>query len=103
MAQDVTSENFQTEVLDSPVPVLVDFYAEWCGPCRVLTPTLTELAEQADGKYKVVKVNSDVSGDLCKKYGINALPTLIVFKGGEQAAKLVGVQDKSRLVEALGS
>lgn len=102
MADKVTTENFQQEVLESSVPVLVDFYADWCGPCRALTPTLNELSAEAEGRYKVVKVNSDESGDLCAKYGISALPTLMVFKEGKPTVKMTGLQQKSRLVESLG-
>lgn len=97
----VTTETFKAEVLKSPVPVLVDFYADWCGPCRALIPILAELSAEAEGRYKVVKVNTDDQPDLSVEYGVNALPTILVFKEGKVKGKLVGLQSKARLVEAL--
>ena len=97
----VTTETFKAEVLESPVPVLVDFYADWCGPCRALIPILAELSAEAEGRYKVVKVNTDDQPDLSVEYGVNALPTILVFKEGKVKGKLVGLQSKARLVEAL--
>jgi thioredoxin reductase (NADPH) len=99
---DVTTETFRAEVLESLVPVLVDFYANWCGPCRALIPILTELSAEAAGRYKVVKVNTDEQPNLSVEYGVTALPTLLVIKEGKVVAKLVGLQNKARLVEALG-
>ncbi len=93
-----TGETFKAEVLDSAEPVLVDFYADWCGPCRALTPTLQELSVEG---VKVVKVDAEQERELCSEYGVSALPTLLVVKGGEVKAKLVGLQNKARLVEAL--
>ena len=97
----VTGESFKAEVLDSPVPVLVDFYADWCGPCRALSPTLAELAGEANGRYKVVKVDADTEHELIHEYEVNALPTLLVVKDGDVRARLVGLQKKALLVEAL--
>lgn len=97
----VTTETFKAEVLESPVPVLVDFYADWCGPCRALIPILADLSAEAEGRYKVVKVNTDDQPDLSVEYGVNALPTILVFKEGKVKGKLVGLQSKARLVEAL--
>jgi thioredoxin 1 len=97
----VTGETFKAEVLNSPVPVLVDFYADWCGPCRAMNPTLVELAGEANGRYKVAKVDADAERELSNDYQIRALPTLLVVKGGDVKAKLVGRQNKARLVEAL--
>jgi thioredoxin len=97
----VTNQTFKAEVLDSPVPVLVDFYADWCGPCRALSPTLVKLDGEANGRYKVVKVDADTEPELIDEYQVSALPTVLVFKGGDVKAKLVGLQNKARLVEAL--
>jgi thioredoxin 1 len=97
----VTGESFKAEVLDSPVPVLVDFYADWCGGCRAMNPTLVELAGEANGRYKVVKVDADAERELSNDYRVRALPTFFVVKGGDVKARLVGLQSKARLVEAL--
>jgi thioredoxin len=102
MAQNVTAADFKAEVLDSTVPVLVDFYADWCGPCRALAPVLDEIAATADGKYKIVKVDAQANESLANEYGVNALPTLLIVKDGQVTSKLVGLQPKARLVEALG-
>ena len=105
MASDVilelTDANFQTEVLDSDQPVLVDFWAEWCMPCRMLAPTIDELAGEYNGKAKVGKVDTDANREITVKYGINAIPTVIVFKGGEVAKKFVGMTNKADLATAL--
>ena len=79
----VTSANFDLEVMNSDKPVLVDFWAEWCGPCKALTPVLEEIATEMNGKANVVKVNVDQASDLAQKYGIRGIPTLIFFKNGE--------------------
>jgi thioredoxin 1 len=101
MAQNVTEADFQSEVLSSDVPVLVDFYADWCGPCRMLGPVLEELSAESAGAYKVVKVNTDENRDLAVKYGVSALPTLKVFKGGEDVETFVGIKSKAVLKESL--
>jgi len=98
----VTKENFQSEVLDSKVPVLVDFSANWCPPCRGMIPLLKEMEAESDGKYKIVKVDSDESVDLCAEYEISGLPTFIVFKGGLVADRMVGSQSKKHLLASLG-
>lgn len=98
---DVTKEAFQAEVLESSVPVLVDFYAPWCGPCRAMNPLLKEMEAAADGKYKIVKVNCDEQRDLAATYNISGLPTFVVFSGGKVTNTLVGSQPKQRLLEAL--
>jgi thioredoxin 1 len=102
VVENVTNNKFKTEVLDSSVPVLVDFYADWCGPCRALAPVLKELDGESDGKFKILKVDADAENDLCTEYGISSLPTVLVFKDGKLTAKLVGLQNKARLSEALG-
>ena len=97
----VESGTFQGEVLDSALPVMVDFWAPWCGPCKLLTPTIEELARDYAGKAKVVKVNVDDNQDLATKYGIRGIPTVMVFKGGQPVASLVGMRPKADLAQAL--
>ena len=97
----VESGTFKSEVLDSAVPVLVDFWAPWCGPCKLLTPTIEELARDYAGRAKVVKVNVDDNQDLATKYGIRGIPTVMVFKGGDSVSSLVGMRPKAELAQAL--
>ncbi len=87
----VTAKNFDEEVLSSPVPVLVDFWATWCGPCRMLAPTIERLAENSDGSYKVGKINIDDELNLAVKYKVEVIPTLMLFKDGQVVEKSVGV------------
>jgi thioredoxin 1 len=96
-AQQVTDADFETEVLKAAGPVLVDFWAEWCGPCRALTPTLEALAVEKAGKIKVVKVNVDESPNAPSKYGVRSIPALYIFKGGQVVAQTVGALPKSEL------
>ncbi|WP_125141619.1 thioredoxin [Clostridium transplantifaecale] len=96
-----TSENFETEVLKSNIPVLVDFYADWCGPCKLMAPVVEQLASEYDGRIKVGKVNIDESADLAMKYGVMSIPTLIVFSKGQVIRKEVGVQTKATIVKAI--
>lgn len=96
-----TDANFQSEVLESSVPVLVDFWAEWCMPCRMLTPTIEQLAEEYAGKVKVGKLDTDNNKDVSVKYGIQAIPTVILFKDGEVKRKFVGLQSKGDFAAAL--
>lgn len=93
----ITPTNFQTEVLQSQVPVLVDFWAQWCAPCRAVAPTLDELAEKYRGKFTVAKVNVDEVQDLAVQFGVLNIPTLIFFKGGQEVDRVVGVQPKAQL------
>lgn len=99
--QNVTAENFQAEVLDSAIPVLCDFWATWCGPCRAITPILESLDGDANGKYKIVKVDVDTCQELASKYQVSAIPTLLLFKNGEVSQRLVGLQSKAKLQEIL--
>lgn len=96
-----TSENFETEVLKSEIPVLVDFYADWCGPCKLVAPIVEQIAEEYDGRVKVGKVNVDISTDLAMKYGVMSIPTFIIFRKGEIFRKTVGAQNKKSLELAL--
>jgi len=98
---EVTDATFQTEVLNSPVPVLVDFWAPWCGPCRAIAPLLDELAGEYAGKAKVVKINVDDHQAVAQRYRVSSIPNLIVFKNGQVAQQIVGAVPKSRLSQAL--
>lgn len=101
MAMQFTVENFEKEVLGSDVPVLVDFWAEWCGPCRMLAPVIESLAGKAGGAYKVGKVNVDEQPDLARCYGIMSIPTVLLFKNGQLADKSVGLVPESKLAAML--
>src|SRR5262245_19997390 len=96
-----TDTNFQDEVLNSKEPVLVDFWAPWCGPCRMIAPIVDQLASEYSGAIKVGKVNIDDSPNSAQNYGVSSIPTLMVFKGGNVVERFVGVQPKSRLQQAL--
>lgn len=98
---ELTDQNFQTEVISSEQPVLVDFWAEWCMPCRMLAPTIDELAREFAGKIKVGKVDTDSNRDVSMKFGISAIPTVMVFKGGQVVRKFVGVTPKKDFVAEL--
>ena len=94
---EVTDQTFQTEVLESDTPAVVDFWAPWCMPCRMVAPAVEELAEEYDGKVKFGKLNTDEARDTAMKFGITAIPTLLLFKGGQVARKVVGVKSKQDL------
>lgn len=98
----LSSENFEHEVLQSTVPVLVDFWATWCGPCMMLAPTVEQLAKEANGQYKVCKVNVDEQGALAMRFGIESIPTVLVFRDGKLAGKSVGLRPKEALLSLLG-
>ena len=102
MATAVTGSSFDQEVLASEKPVIVDFWAEWCGPCHAVAPVLDRIAEERGDQLKVVKVNIDEERELAMRYGITSIPTIILFRGGEPAAAAVGAQPKQKLETALG-
>ena len=98
----LTSANFEAEVLNSPVPVVVDFWATWCGPCKMLAPVVKSVAEKYDGKIKVGKVNVDDEGELAAIYGVSAIPTVVRIDGGKVTKTSVGFVPQAQLEEALG-
>ena len=98
----ITKSNFESEVLNSPIPVVVDFWATWCGPCRQIAPAIAELAEEYDGKVKVGKVNVDDEPELASQFKIVSIPTIVVVKEGKISAKAVGYMTKERLIKELG-
>ena len=98
----VTDQTFGTEVLESSVPVLVDFWAVWCGPCKLIGPTLDEIAGEFAGKLKVVKVDVDENPEVSMRYGIRSIPSLVLFKGGQPVATAVGAMPKQALMAKLG-
>lgn len=99
--KEFTDANFEKEVLQSDVPVLVDFWAEYCPPCRTLAPTIDELANDFNGKVKVGKVNTEFNTGAAIKHGINAIPTVLIFKGGKEQRRFVGWKPKAELVDAI--
>ena len=97
----ITENNFEEEVLKSEIPVLVDFYADWCGPCRMLAPVLEEIAREYEGGVKVGKVNVDEQMELAQKFGVSSIPLLVVFKDGQPVAKSLGYRPKEEIVNLL--
>jgi thioredoxin 1 len=100
---EVTDDSFEADVLNSSEPVLVDYWAEWCGPCKMITPVLEEIAGEYTGKLKVAKLNIDDNPDTPPKFGIRGIPTLMIFKGGEVEATKVGALSKSQLTAFIDS
>ena len=98
---ELTDANFESEVLQSDAPVLVDFWAPWCGPCRMIAPTIDEIAGEGNGTYKVGKLNVDEAPNTSVKYGISGIPSILVFKSGEVVQRFQGVTGKDELVKAL--
>src|SRR3972149_3038010 len=97
----VTEKNFEKEVLEAELPVLVDFWAEWCGPCWMIGPIVDEISQDLTGKLKVVKVNVDEAQELAASYNIMSIPTLLLFKGGESVDQIVGAMSKDQLLERI--
>lgn len=99
MVAPVSDKSFKTDVLESKEPVLVDFWAEWCGPCRAVAPVLEEVAGELNGKLKIVKLNVDENPETAAKYGIQSIPTLMIFKNGEMASRQIGASPKAKIVQ----
>ena len=98
---EISDQSFETEVLQSPVPVLIDFWAPWCAPCRAIAPVVEELAKEYQGKIKVVKLNVDDNPQTPQRYGVRGIPNLILFQGGNVREQIVGAVPKKRLVDAI--
>ena len=103
MALEITDANFKETVLDSDKPVLVDFWATWCGPCRTIAPIIDDLHEELDGKAIIGKVNIDENSDTPVNYGVRNIPTLLIFKNGQVVDTLVGMQPKGKIIEKIES
>ncbi len=100
-APDITGDRFEEEVLKSNIPVVVDFWAEWCGPCKALGPTIDAIAQEYEGKVKVFKLDVQTEAAVASKYGVSSIPTLLIFKAGEPAERLVGLQPKPNITSRI--
>lgn len=99
---EATAANFDAEVLKSQVPIIVDFWADWCAPCRMVSPLIREIAEDQDGGIRVAKLNIDDHGEIAERFGVMSIPTVVLFKGGEPVKQVVGVLSKEMLIKELG-
>jgi len=99
----ITRETFDNEITESPMPVLVDFYADWCAPCKMLAPILGELALDYEGRFKICKVNVDEERELAERFAVSSIPTLIFFKNGEKAGSMMGLQSRAALEEKIST
>ena len=99
----ISTENFKTEVIDSKIPVVLDFWATWCGPCKMIAPILEQIADEYDGKIKVAKANVDEQMDLAMEYKVEVIPTLFYFKDGEMKKKTVGVMTKQEILDIVNA
>jgi len=100
-ARAVTADTFEAEVLKSDIPVMVDFWAEWCGPCKMLSPTIDAIADEYAGKVKVLKLDVQTEASVASKYGVSSIPTLLLFKGGEVADRIVGLRPKNDITSRI--
>jgi len=103
MAKQIRDDEFESEVVDSKLPVLIDFWAEWCGPCRMLTPILEQLSEEMKDRVRIVKMNIDDNPETPSKFGVRSIPTMMLFKEGKQIAVKIGVQPKNTLQDWIDS
>ena len=103
MALEITRENFEAEVLRSDKPVVIDFWAPWCGPCKMVAPVIDEIAKEYEGKVKVAKINIDDAGDIASQYNVMSIPTIMIFKDGTVAAQSVGALSKDELVKMIAT
>ena len=103
MTIEITDDSFKSEVTDSPVPVLVDFWAPWCGPCKMIAPVLEEISQEYEGKAKIVKINIDENQNTPAQFGVRSIPTLILFKNGNEVEKIIGAQGKDKLTALIDS